>query len=247
MFYKKGVLVNFAKFTGKYLCQSLFFNKTDAQHSHSYFRRTLSKTITNVYLTDWIFSYLSEAKRKSKFRRNSFYRRKVAFYKDLTRSRNSFHGKNSQKNTYARPATLLKKILWHRCFPVNFEKFLKHFLYRAPRMAAFVITWITGDCLSIRIHTLGELCLKLSLTCSQQTGSFLISQRLKGNLNLVRIAFTDKMLHFIRIWPEAEIVFRRCFQSCLYNFGPRPDAAVKFASTSQKDKYSKVSRHGVTT
>ena len=27
MFYKKGVLKNFAKFTGKHLCQSLFFNK----------------------------------------------------------------------------------------------------------------------------------------------------------------------------------------------------------------------------
>ena len=27
MFCKKGVLINFAKFTVKYLCQSLFFNK----------------------------------------------------------------------------------------------------------------------------------------------------------------------------------------------------------------------------
>ena len=27
VFYKKGVLKNFAKLTGKYLCQSLFFNK----------------------------------------------------------------------------------------------------------------------------------------------------------------------------------------------------------------------------
>ena len=27
LFYKKGVLKNFTKFTGKYLCQSLFFNK----------------------------------------------------------------------------------------------------------------------------------------------------------------------------------------------------------------------------
>ena len=27
VFYKKGVLKNFAKFTGKHLCQSLFFNK----------------------------------------------------------------------------------------------------------------------------------------------------------------------------------------------------------------------------
>ena len=36
---------------------------------------------------------------------------------------------NSQKNTCARdsffPATLLKKSLWYRCFPVNFAKFLR--------------------------------------------------------------------------------------------------------------------------
>ena len=54
VFCKKGVLENLTKFTGKYLCQSLFFNK-------------------------------------------------VA---DL------------------RNATLLKKRLWHRCFPLNFVKFL---------------------------------------------------------------------------------------------------------------------------
>ena len=50
VFCKKGVLRNFAKSTGKHLCQKLFFNKI---------------------------------------------------------------------------ATLLKKSLWHRCFPVNFEQFLK--------------------------------------------------------------------------------------------------------------------------
>ena len=42
---------------------------------------------------------------------------------------------NSQENTcarvsfliklQARPSTLLKKRLWHRCFPVNFENFLR--------------------------------------------------------------------------------------------------------------------------
>ena len=35
---------------------------------------------------------------------------------------------NSQENTCARVsffATLLKKRLWHRCFPVNFAKFLR--------------------------------------------------------------------------------------------------------------------------
>ena len=50
---KKGILGNFAKFTGKHLYQSLLFNKVGG----------------------------------------------------------------------LRPATLLKKTLWHRCFPVNFAKF----------------------------------------------------------------------------------------------------------------------------
>ena len=52
---KKGILKNFAKFTGKRLCQSLFLNKVEG---------------------------LS-------------------------------------------PSTLSKKWLWHRCFPVNFAKFLR--------------------------------------------------------------------------------------------------------------------------
>ena len=55
---KKGVLRNFAKFTGKHLCQSLYFNKVAG----------------------------------------------------------------------LRPATLLKKKLWHRCFPVNFAKLRTPFL-----------------------------------------------------------------------------------------------------------------------
>ena len=55
MFFEKGILRNFAKFTGQNLCESLFFNE-DAQ---------------------------------------------------------------------LRPATLLKKRLWHRCFPVNFVKLLR--------------------------------------------------------------------------------------------------------------------------
>ena len=55
VFCKKGVLENFAKYTGKHLRQGLFFNKAAG----------------------------------------------------------------------LRPATLLKKRLWHRCFPVNFAKFLR--------------------------------------------------------------------------------------------------------------------------
>ena len=55
VFCKNGVLRNFAKFTGKHLCQNLLFNKAAC----------------------------------------------------------------------LRPAILLKKRLWHRCFPVNFAKFLR--------------------------------------------------------------------------------------------------------------------------
>ena len=45
---------------------------------------------------------------------------------------------NSQENTYApvsfliklqRPATVLKKRPWHRCFPVNFAKYLRTFFF----------------------------------------------------------------------------------------------------------------------
>ena len=59
MFCKKGVVGNFAKFKGKYLCQKLLFNKVAG----------------------------------------------------------------------LRPATLLKKSLWHMCFPVNFAKFLRTYFF----------------------------------------------------------------------------------------------------------------------
>ena len=40
-----------------------------------------------------------------------------------------------------RPATLLKKRLWHRCFPVNFAKFLGTPLsYRTPSAAASALS-----------------------------------------------------------------------------------------------------------
>ena len=38
-----------------------------------------------------------------------------------------------------RATTLLKKRLWHRCFPVNFVKFLRTPFYRTAPVAAFGI------------------------------------------------------------------------------------------------------------
>ena len=80
MFFKKGVLRNFAKSTGKHLCQNLFFNKVAGPRS----------------------------------------------------------------------ATLLKKRLWHRCFPVNLAKFVRTpflkntFPYRtAPEAASgYFLSWV---------------------------------------------------------------------------------------------------------
>ena len=70
VFCKKGVLRNFAKFTGKHLRQSLFFNEVAGM----------------------------------------------------------------------RPAILLKKTLSHRCFPVNFAKFLEHLFPKKSSGGCFFVS-----------------------------------------------------------------------------------------------------------
>ena len=49
VFYKKGVLIIFAKFTGKHMCQCLFFNKVAGVSLQLYSKRDFD---TNVFL--WI-------------------------------------------------------------------------------------------------------------------------------------------------------------------------------------------------
>ena len=49
-FVKKGVLRNFAKFTGKHLCQSLFFNKVAGLKSCNY---TKKDTLAQVFSGDF--------------------------------------------------------------------------------------------------------------------------------------------------------------------------------------------------
>ena len=46
MFCKKDVLGNFAKFTGKHLCQSLFFNKVAGVRTLEYKKQTDQNSIT---------------------------------------------------------------------------------------------------------------------------------------------------------------------------------------------------------
>ena len=80
---------------------------------------------------------------------------KMAADKNLSK----FHA-NSQKNTCVRvsffnkvaglkPATLLKKRLWHRCFLVNFEKFLRAPFYRTPLGDCFYFCYLLDINISI--------------------------------------------------------------------------------------------------
>ena len=46
VFCKKGVLRNFAKFTGKHLCQSLFFNKVAGLACNSIKKETLAQVFS---------------------------------------------------------------------------------------------------------------------------------------------------------------------------------------------------------
>ena len=50
---------------------------------------------------------------------------------------------NSQEDTYNKVAPLLKKRLWHRCFPVNFVK-LRVF-YRTPPDDCFYNSYLMHD------------------------------------------------------------------------------------------------------
>ena len=53
---RKGVLRNFAKFTGKYLCQSLFFKKETVAHV---FSCEFSKISKNNFFTEYLWTTAS--------------------------------------------------------------------------------------------------------------------------------------------------------------------------------------------
>ena len=60
VFYKKGGIKNFANFTGKHLCQSLFFNKLQAEAACNFIKK---ENLTQMFPCEFceismkIFSY----------------------------------------------------------------------------------------------------------------------------------------------------------------------------------------------
>ena len=75
---------------------------------------------------------------------------KVFCKKGVIRNFTKFTGKYLRPSLFfdkvvgLRPATLLRKRLWHRCFPVNFVKFLRNtFFHKTPLVAAYENTFYT--------------------------------------------------------------------------------------------------------
>ena len=69
------------------------------------------------------------------------------------------------KRLCQRPASLLKKRLWHKCFPVNFAKFLKtRFLQNiSGRLLLYIswvmteISWLMHESPVLKLHWLGVI------------------------------------------------------------------------------------------
>ena len=84
VFCKKGILRNFAKFTGKHLCQSLFFNKVAGLRPatlsknrlwHRYFTVNFVKFVRTAFLTEhlrWLL--LSQSEVHSELSQTSWWR-----------------------------------------------------------------------------------------------------------------------------------------------------------------------------
>ena len=136
---KKVLLKIFAIFTKKHLCWSLFLIKLQAWRP-----ATLFKTPTQVVFCEYceilrtpilknICEWLLLPKNIRKVT-NEILNRELHF---LCRDQNDFKNfqeisqrvftckKQSSKSVQWRPATLLKRRLWHRYFPVNFGKLLR--------------------------------------------------------------------------------------------------------------------------
>ena len=108
-----SVFLKSAKFTGKYNCQSLFFNKF-AGAATSLLIILTWKSLNIVYRKSIkFFKVLPKENLKSACKRLSLVTEAAAW------------GVIWKKGVIRRPTTLLKKRLWHRCFPVNFAKFLR--------------------------------------------------------------------------------------------------------------------------
>ena len=109
---------------------------------------------------------------------------------------------NSQENTCAK-VSLLKRRFWHRCFPVNFVKFLEHLFLRN----AF------GGCFCQLLHAIHKSW-KNDLSDVKQNIHNLVFQQpheiRKHNMNFVNRLSSKEIYFFLISQKEAEAVVQSC-------------------------------------
>ena len=141
IFCKEGVLGNLAKFTGKQLRQSVFFNK----------------------------------------------------------------------DAGLRPATLLKKWLWHKCFPENFAKFLRT-PFVIEHLRWLLLSFSFNDCYHISISRYMTLwypwvyfffkqCISNSRALFFQFLNLFFHKRTKADIWYFRVTFVSKKLRILHSYP----------------------------------------------
>ena len=101
------------------------------QHLKKFTQSTLEYLVSNkVAVCNFIGNETKLRRQCFPFNFRSSYR-KCSIKKGVLRNFSKFTGKHLHQSLFfnkvagLRPATLLKKMLWHRCFPLNFQKFLR--------------------------------------------------------------------------------------------------------------------------
>ena len=141
-FCKKAALRDFAKFTGKHLCQSLLIHKVVGQGRQHYLKRDPGTDVSYEFCEIW---------------KNSFFTEHLSWLLLVLQNRCSYkfsniHQKISVLKSFLdsqrpeKPATLIKKRPPHKCFPVNITKFLR-----------IAVLWNTsGGCFCIQLKNFKE-------------------------------------------------------------------------------------------
>ena len=114
---KKGVLKNFAKFTRKHLCQSLFINNVAELRPATLLKKRPWHRRFPVNFAKLVRIHFC---RPPSLVASPFHATVISSYLHTPLKTSENH-----QEIAFRPATLLKKRLWHRCFLGNIAKFLR--------------------------------------------------------------------------------------------------------------------------
>ena len=113
-----GIFKKFAKFAEKHLCQCLLFNKVAGLRQLWILKKIYWKNPCE---------YTAAKGRDIQNYKSRWHKPDVPVFRFRTYTTTSAHLKFGTQMVLlaGRPVTLLKKRLWHRCFPVNYVKFLR--------------------------------------------------------------------------------------------------------------------------